>query len=130
MKGVKKNFFLIAGIVMLMIGLILKIIEAPRYVFMLFFILGGGFKSVFLINGFRSGTLAGRLYLGLLLFGLIMLFFSIVLRKNELCLMQANIMAITAILLKILSIVGMVKTAKIRKSLPSFNNSSDISSLN
>ncbi len=130
MKGVKKNFFLIAGIVMLMIGLILKIIEAPRYVFMLFFILGGGFKSVFLVNGFRTGTLAGRFYLGLLLFGFIMLFFSIVLRKNELCLMQANIMAITAIFLKILSIVGMIKTAKIRKSLPSFNNSSDISSLN
>lgn len=130
MKGVKNKVFLIAGIVMLIMGLILKIIEVPRYVFMLFFILGGGFKSVYLLNGFRSGTLAGRFFLGLLLFGLIMLFFSIVLRKKELYLMQANIMAITAILLKILSIVGMIKTAKIRKSLPSFNNSSDISALN
>ena len=55
MKGVKKNFFLIAWIVMLMIGLILKIIEAPRYVFFFFFILGGGFKSVFIINRLRQG---------------------------------------------------------------------------
>lgn len=103
------------GLTLILTGVVLKILDYPRFILMFFFISGGAFKTMYMVLGFRSGHLAGRLYLVLLLFGLMLLFLSIILRNHDGFEIAANVMLVTAISIKVLSIVAMKRTARLRK---------------
>lgn len=107
--------FLFSGLVLILTGVVLKVLDYPRAITMLFFITGGGFKTVYLVKGFRSGQLAGRLYLAMLLFGLLLLFISIILRNRLELHIPANVLLFTAISVKVFSIVGMKRTGRARQ---------------
>ena len=124
-----KVYFFV-GLALLITGVVFKIMDYPRMVLMPFFIGGGGFKAVFLIKGFRSGQLAGRLNLSLFLFGLLLLFLSITVRNTLGLTLQANVLLFTALIIKVVSIVAMKRTARLRMESQDpgvFNNHQDIS---
>lgn len=112
--GTNNRVIFIAGITFLLFGIVLKIIDAPKIFTIVAFSLGGILKSFYVVNGFRSGILAGRLYLGTLLFGLLLLFLSVSLRNGYIESFQADIMLFIAISIKVFSIVAMKRSAKIR----------------
>lgn len=119
---VKTKLLLIAGIVLILSGTVMKLIDINPLVTMWFFITGGICKSIYLLNGIRTGQLAGRFYMGLLLSGLLLLVLSIFLHKEPAWSSMADIMLFTAISLKIFSIVGMKRTARIRKVSAEIND--------
>lgn len=114
-QNMPNKVFLFTGLVFILTGVVLKVLDFPRAMTMLFFVTGGGFKTVYLVKGFRSGQLAGRLYLTMLLFGLLLLFLSIILRNRLELHIPANVLLFTAISIKVFSIVGMKRTGRARQ---------------
>jgi hypothetical protein len=111
----KFNVLSILGIVLILAGTVFNLLEAPRYVTVFMYITGGSFKSIDVYNGFKSGKLAGWNYLALLFLGLLLLFISIMVRKETTYSSIANAILFTAISIKIISIIGMRRTALVQK---------------
>lgn len=113
----KNNYFLFAGALLILFGFVFKLIDSSHYLSLFFFICGGICKLIYTFVGFRSGNLAGWNYVGLLVFGLMLLYFSIYLRKETSYNVLSNIVLLTAISIKVGSIIGMKQTGLARKKI-------------
>jgi len=120
----KNKVINISASILLLAGAAVKFMDVSRFMPVLFFSLGGILKLIYLIGGYRSGHLAGRFNLGLLFFGLLLLFLSIYLRFTTSFILLSQIILFTAISIKIFAIISMRRTAKIRNVMPTVRPSS------
>ena len=113
----KNNYLLFAGALLTLFGFGFKLNGSSPYLSLFFFISGGICKFIYIVSGFRSGNLAGWNFVGLLVFGLMLLYFSIFLRKETSYNVLSNIVLLTAIYIKVSSIIGMKQTGLARKKI-------------
>ncbi len=106
------KYFLFAGLFLVLIGVGLRIVESPAYLF--FLIPGIGLKVVFLVSGILDGRLAGGRYLALLFAGVVLVGCGSYMKSTLMVPLLGQWFVWTGFLFKAVSIVFMVVVGRRR----------------